>query len=85
MRNGLTYINGNKMFHLNGKLHRIGKPAIECVDGHKSWWVNGKRHRIDGPAAEYPNGNKEWWVNGKYIECSTQEEFDRLIKLSSFW
>jgi len=41
----------------NGKLHRIGGPAVVGADGSCEWWVDGKRHSkwgkalgVDGPA-----------------------------------
>ena len=46
-------------WYQNGKLHRIGGPAVENK--------NGERHRIDGPAIEYPDGDKEYWENGVEI------------------
>lgn len=33
---------GTKFWYLNGKLHRVGGPAIEEVDGTKHWYLNGK-------------------------------------------
>ena len=58
---------GTKVWRLpNGKLHRIGGPAVENADGDRWWYVNGKLHRVDGPAAEWANGTKSWWVNDQY-------------------
>jgi len=61
---------GNRIWRLNGKLHREGGPAIEYADGGRAWYLNGKRHREDGPAREWANGDREWWVNGKFIRFS---------------
>jgi hypothetical protein len=61
----VEYKNGDKVWYLNGELHREGGPAIEDADGYKSWWINGKLHRLDGPAIEYYDGSKSWWINGK--------------------
>jgi hypothetical protein len=62
---------GNRFWHLDGKLHREDGPAVEWADGMKEWWVNGLRHRTDGPAVTYPDGSEHeqwresvWWVNG---------------------
>ena len=55
---------GNKVWKLNGKIHRDGGPAIEYADGSKEWYLNGKYHREDGPACEYADGAKDWWFNG---------------------
>lgn len=59
------YSNGNKIYFLNGILHREDGPAIEYSSGHKEWHVNGQSHREDGPAIEWSDGGKEWWKNGK--------------------
>jgi hypothetical protein len=53
--------------------------------GDKYWYQNGKRHREDGPAIEYAHGSKYWYINGKQINCTTQEEFEKLLKLKAFW
>jgi hypothetical protein len=72
-------------YYLNDKLHRLDGPAIESYNGDKSWFQNGLLHRVEGPAIEQFNGYKEWWFEGKEIDCNSQEEFERLIKLRLFW
>jgi hypothetical protein len=42
-------------------------------------------HRIDGPAIDEPYGRKEWYYEGTKINCASQEEFERWIKLKVFW
>ncbi|MEO7172794.1 hypothetical protein [Flavobacterium sp.] len=79
-----TYKYGTK-YLLEGKIHREGGPAIEYSNGDKEWRVQGKRHRLDGPAIEHKNGNKHWYYAGEFIECSSQKEFESLIKLRPFW
>jgi hypothetical protein len=54
-------------------------------DGLKYYVKNCLFHREDGPAIQYPNGDKKWYINGYRISCSTQEEFERLMKLRAFW
>jgi hypothetical protein len=78
------YKSGNKLWHLNGKLHREDGPAIEYTNGDKYWYLNGKLHREDGPAVEY-HDYKEWYINDELVECNSQEEFKRLMKLRAFW
>ena len=56
--------NGNVVWRLNGKLHRLDGPAIEAADGTKVWYLDGLRHRLDGPAIEWLEGAVEYWVNG---------------------
>ena len=86
MKDGLNIgLDGAKYWHKMNKLHREDGPAIEDSDGNKEWWVNGVLHRIDGPAIIYSEGYKEWHFRGLKIDCSTQEEFERLIKLKAFW
>lgn len=46
---------------------------------------NNKYHRIDGPAIEWYDGHSEWYYEGEYINCNSQEEFGRLIKMKAFW
>lgn len=77
--------NGTKVWVKNGEWHREGGPAVEYADGSTIWMINDVKHRIDGPAVNFISGTKEWWYNGKRIDCTTQEEFDRLIRLELFW
>jgi hypothetical protein len=49
------------------------------ADGTKAWYLAGKRHKEDGPAVEFPDGTKEWWYHGNKIECSSTEEFTKVI------
>jgi len=83
----VVYDNGTKYWHNEaGDFHRDGDlPAIEYAEGDKWWCVNGNLHRLLGPAVIWPDGYKAWWVDGKKIECTTQEEFERLMKLRAFW
>jgi len=57
----------------------------EWPGGTRFWYKDLLRHREDGPAVEYPGGYKEWWFNGEEINCSSQEEFLRIMKLKVFW
>jgi hypothetical protein len=79
------YFDGNKYWWLNGKQHRIGGPAIEWSNGDKYWIQNGLIHRIDGPAVFWANGYKEWYYKGEKVDCNSQEEFERYLKLKLFW
>jgi len=70
----------------NGEFHRDDGPAIEYSNGGaRHWYVHGKKHRLDGPAMEFPSGRGEWYYQGKRIDCSSQEEFEKLLKLKAFW
>jgi hypothetical protein len=77
---------------INGEviLHNPDGPAVineEPPNRYKEWCINGKVHREDGPALVYEDNPElnEWWYHGKHIPCSSQEEFERLIKLKAFW
>ena len=64
---------GNKMWYLNGVLHRTDGPAVEWINGYRSWWLHGKRviksqvqpkslhnMRVCVKCAEKEYGNKTW-------------------------
>jgi len=77
---------GNKFWYDDdGLMHREDGPAIEFTSGSKVWRIHGKLHREDGPAIEYIHGNRYWYYNDKAIDCGSQEEFERLIKIKAFW
>jgi len=66
------------------KLHNGGE-LIETNSGSKYYFLNGKNHREDGPAIEFAGGGKYWYVNDIQVFCTTQEEFERLMRLKAFW
>jgi hypothetical protein len=78
------YSNGDKFWYQNGLLHRLDGPAI-FSDGDEFWYQNGLPHRLDGPAVEYSNGEKYWYYEGEKIECNSQKEFEKYVKLKLFW
>ena len=78
-------INGYKAWYKEGNLHREDGPAIEYVNGDKFWYKEGKRHRTDGPATEWSNGIKAYYYLDKYINCNSNEEYFKLLKLKAFW
>ena len=86
MKNGFI-INkyGDKFYYKDSILHREDGPAIEYTNEDKEWYQNGKLHRIDGPAIEYISKDKYWFYQGKRIFCSSQQEFEKIIKLRLFW
>ena len=53
--------------------------------GTKYWYKESKFHRLDGPAIEDSSGYKGYYYLGKYIECSSDEEYFKLLKLKAFW
>ena len=56
---------GDKKWHLHGKLHREDGPAVEWENGDKEWHLHGALHREDGPAIDKDNGTKMWFLHGK--------------------
>jgi hypothetical protein len=48
-------------------------------------YINGVLSRLDGPAIARDDGYNYWYIGGKYIECKTQEEFEQIMKLKTFW
>ena len=62
----IEWVDGYKVWYLNGQPHREDGPAIEHGNGAKNWYKHGKRHREDGPAYEGADGTKFWIVNGFY-------------------
>ncbi len=53
--------------------------------GNKYWHKDDLYHREDGPAVEFANGNRYWYYQGQNIDCHSQEQFERLLKLKVFW
>jgi len=76
--------NGDKYWYFNNHIHREDGPAIEYTNGDCEFWLYGLRHRLDGPAVDWAD-DKQWFYMDKHIECKSQEEFKRLIKLKAFW
>jgi hypothetical protein len=62
---------GDRVWHLNGQLHREDGPAIEWTNGYRVWYLNDQLHRLDGPAREYPDGTCEWYINGQQVDEGT--------------
>jgi len=56
------------------------------MTGCKRWYKNDDTHRINGPAVMFGNiGMNDWYYNGDYIDCYSQKEFERLIRLILLW
>jgi hypothetical protein len=81
----VEYVSGSKFWYLHDQYHREDGPAVEYTNGTKYWYLYDKLHRADGPAIELASGSKWWWYHGKKLNCQTNEEFLRLLKLKAFW
>lgn len=65
---------GTKMWkNKEGKLHRVGGPAIIHNNGTKIWYYRGQRHRISGPAVTTRLGGEEYWIYGRQISKNQWE------------
>lgn len=71
--------------YVNSSFHNEKSPAFIWKEGTRCWSQNNEFHRLDGPAIEYTNGYKEWYCQDKYIHCSSQKDFERIIKLRLLW
>lgn len=90
------YENGSLCFQeymINGKGHRDSGPSFECYyeNGQKEeevYMINGKYHRTDGPAhTQWESDGKKtefYFFNDEAIECSSDEEFKKIVKLIAF-
>jgi hypothetical protein len=82
---GPAFINGYiKEWWLNGEPHRDNGPAVDDGKGNLEYWVHGKLHRENGPAIISSYGMYLWYFNDKEIRCTSQKEFERIIKLRLF-
>lgn len=80
------YESGSEMnYDEEGQPHKENEPALITTSGDRAWFLHGKRHRTDGPAIEYADGTKHWFYRDKFIDCQSQIEFDRFIKMKAFW
>jgi hypothetical protein len=70
------------------------KTRTGCIETSDSlnYFKYGEYHRLLGPALTYKADNvfnipycNKWFFNGELIDCSSQEEFERIIKLKHFW
>lgn len=72
--------------------HRIfGRDTDLLADGlyiedySRHYYSEGRLHRLDGPAISNPEtGYNQWVFKGQYIQCESQEEFVKMIKLLVF-
>jgi hypothetical protein len=77
------YFDGDEEYYINGEYHRENGPAVN-YKSISEWYLNGELHRLDGPAI-IDDVEKRWYYNGDFIECNSQEEFERLIRLKVLW
>ena len=39
----IEWVDGTKVWYINGERHREDGPAIEDADGYKAWYINGEK------------------------------------------
>lgn len=61
------YGSGYVEWRLDGKIHRIGGPAVTHRDGSEFWYDKGLLHNVDGPAMVWTNGSKVWILHGEWL------------------
>lgn len=61
-------------------------------DGAQAWFYQDLYHRLNGPAViemiminQKLQVNCKWYYYGTEINCSSQEEFEKILKLKIFW
>lgn len=83
----IIYPNGDKCWYGDGRTgddfyHSIGK------DGFETWWLRSNvnlQHNLEGPAILNPNNDlKKWFYYGKEVNCSSQKDFERYLRLLAF-
>lgn len=71
--------NGTIEWRQNGKLNRVGGPAVEGYDGYQAYYKNDMHHRLDGPAIIYADGREAYYINGQQL---TKRQFE--VETGSF-
>ena len=57
-----------------------------CINfyGERMWFKDGYLHRLNGPAFINMFKLKHWYYHNEYIDCSTQKDFDKIIRRRIF-
>ena len=73
-------------YYKNYILHRDNGPAVVYINGDEEWYKEDSLHRENGPAWNWKSCNDiSWHYEGKLIDCKSQEEFERIMKLRLFF
>ena len=63
---GIVISNGKRKYYHEGLVHRLNKPAVECLrTGSFVYYENGMKHRHGDKPACINGDHIEYWVNGK--------------------
>lgn len=69
-----THPDGREEWYQDGRLHRVGGPAIVHADGSAEWYRDGWLHREDGPAIVRPGGHEEWYLHGQRFDSEDDHQ-----------
>lgn len=70
-----------KWVDANGKVRKMRQILIGVTTYYDE---NGEWHRADGPARNF-SMRLQWYWHGEHIECQSQHEFERIVKMKAFW
>lgn len=75
------------MFYEELRIEEGIEYKVSHTDDWEAWTLGGKLHRVKGPAVvgTVVPLKQAWWFQGERVVCSTQEEFEKRIKLMMFW
>lgn len=59
----------------DGKLHRIGAPAVIWLDGTEVWYKDGVIHNDNGPAYTTRDGEKNFYLFGEEVTPQQYQEW----------
>lgn len=60
------------------------------LETYAGYYKNGEYHRLVGPARIWSNKydgiyRQQWFFEGEMINVSSQQEFERFLKMKAFW
>jgi len=87
MKTNWVIIKNNIAYTLYGDENNMSYHKLVSID-RVEYFLNGLSHRVDGPAVIYfsfATKANEWWVNGQKLDCKSNKEFFKLLKLKAFW
>ena len=67
---------------------RIIAGAPRTYDPMIEYWHRDELERCHcetGPAFKWCREEPQWFIHGERINCKTQAEFERIMKMKAFW
>lgn len=74
------YANGDQMWFIHGAPHRLDGPAV-IITGPNIAFHPINYNRIEPNLLHVV----EWWVEDEQVPVSSQEEFEKMMKMKVFW